>query len=193
MSTDPAAAARSAPTRRRSRSSTSTPPRWSRSRCPASGRLREVTEIAKKQIKEDLEARHRRRRGGAGRRADAGRERDGRPRPKLRGPRPVGRRRAAGAGAAEPRTARREGRRGATARRCCASLGRVAGRADFEDIIVATQRHSGDTASALKDVGRRSTDGIEEPRGLVAARRRLGGSLVVQKQSGGNTVASPTR
>ncbi len=70
------------------------------------------------------------------------------------------------------------------------TIGRIQTPRDFEDIIIATR--TGDDGSKhtirLKDVAT-VTDGVEEPRGKSRLDGNVAVSLVVQKQSGGNTVA----
>jgi HAE1 family hydrophobic/amphiphilic exporter-1 len=71
------------------------------------------------------------------------------------------------------------------------TIGRVPRVKEFEDIIVATRDGkdgSGRYPVKLKDVAR-VEDGVEEPRGLSRLDGDVAVSLIVQKQSGGNTVA----
>ncbi len=71
------------------------------------------------------------------------------------------------------------------------TIGRVPRVPDFENLIIATresQDGSGKYSVKLKDVGR-VEDGLEEPRGLSRLDGDQAVSLVIQKQSGGNTVA----
>ena len=70
------------------------------------------------------------------------------------------------------------------------TLGRIQTPRDFEEIIIATQTAADGSKHAvrLKDVAT-VTDGVEEPRGQSRLDGNVAVSLVVQKQSGGNTVA----
>ena len=65
------------------------------------------------------------------------------------------------------------------------TVGRIRTVKDFEDLIVADRD---DYPIRVRDVAR-VTDGIEEPRGLSRLDGDAAVSLVVQKKSGGNTVA----
>jgi HAE1 family hydrophobic/amphiphilic exporter-1 len=70
------------------------------------------------------------------------------------------------------------------------TLGRIQKPKDFEEIIVATQTSADGSKHAirLKEVAS-VADGVEEPRGKSRLDGNVAVSLVVQKQSGGNTVA----
>jgi hydrophobic/amphiphilic exporter-1 (mainly G- bacteria), HAE1 family len=70
------------------------------------------------------------------------------------------------------------------------TLGRIQTPKDFEEIIIATQTSPDGSKHAvrLKEVAS-VTDGVEEPRGKSRLDGNVAVSLVVQKQSGGNTVA----
>jgi HAE1 family hydrophobic/amphiphilic exporter-1 len=70
------------------------------------------------------------------------------------------------------------------------TIGRIQKPKDFEEIIIGTRVGEGDSKHAirLKEVGS-VTDGVEEPRGKSRLDGNVAVSLVVQKQSGGNTVA----
>ncbi len=68
-------------------------------------------------------------------------------------------------------------------------VGRIQKPKDFEEIIIIRTAEDGTRYSTrLKDVAT-ITDGIEEPRGKSRLDGNVAVSLVVQKQSGGNTVA----
>ncbi|OWK36350.1 efflux RND transporter permease subunit [Fimbriiglobus ruber] len=64
------------------------------------------------------------------------------------------------------------------------TVGRVRRVKDFEDVVIATK---GGYPLRMKDVAR-VEDGVEEPRGLSRLDGDIAVSLVIQKQSGGNTV-----
>ena len=68
--------------------------------------------------------------------------------------------------------------------------GRIATPADFENVVVATRAGEGGAKSLIRirDVAT-VTDGVEEPRGKSRLDGNVAVSLIVQKQSGGNTVA----
>ncbi|HJZ53631.1 MAG TPA: efflux RND transporter permease subunit, partial [Gemmataceae bacterium] len=70
------------------------------------------------------------------------------------------------------------------------TIGRVPRVKDFEDIIIATRdgKDGGRYSVKVKDVAR-VEDGLEEPRGMSRLDGDVAVSLIVQKQSGGNTVA----
>src|SRR5262249_7580064 len=70
------------------------------------------------------------------------------------------------------------------------TIGRVPRVKDFEDIIIATRdgKDGGRYSVKVKDVAR-GEDGLEEPRGMSRLDGDVAVSLIVQKQSGGNTVA----
>jgi hydrophobic/amphiphilic exporter-1 (mainly G- bacteria), HAE1 family len=70
------------------------------------------------------------------------------------------------------------------------TLGRIQRPKDFEEIIIATQTNADGSKHAirLKEVAS-VADGVEEPRGKSRLDGNVAVSLVVQKQSGGNTVA----
>jgi HAE1 family hydrophobic/amphiphilic exporter-1 len=70
------------------------------------------------------------------------------------------------------------------------TLGRIQTPKDFEEIIVATQTSGNGSKHAvrLKEVAT-VVDSVEEPRGKSRLDGNVAVSLVVQKQSGGNTVA----
>jgi HAE1 family hydrophobic/amphiphilic exporter-1 len=65
------------------------------------------------------------------------------------------------------------------------TIGRVREVRDFEDIIIAQRNNY---PLRIRDVAR-VEDGLEEPRGLSRLDGEVAVSLIVQKQSGGNTVA----
>jgi HAE1 family hydrophobic/amphiphilic exporter-1 len=70
------------------------------------------------------------------------------------------------------------------------TIGRIQKPKDFEEIIIGTRIGENDSKHAirLKEVGT-VTDSVEEPRGKSRLDGNVAVSLVVQKQSGGNTVA----
>ncbi len=70
------------------------------------------------------------------------------------------------------------------------TIGRIQQPKDFEELIIDTRtaRDGGKYIIRLKEVAT-VTDGVEEPRGKSRLDGNLAVSLVVQKQSGGNTVA----
>ena len=66
------------------------------------------------------------------------------------------------------------------------TIGRVRKVEDFEDIIIAQRNNY---PLRIRDIMDRVEDGLEEPRGLSRLDGEVAVSLIVQKQSGGNTVA----
>jgi HAE1 family hydrophobic/amphiphilic exporter-1 len=69
------------------------------------------------------------------------------------------------------------------------TLGRIFSPADFAELVIATRRNTDGSKYAirLKDVAD-VEDGIEEPRGLSRLDGQKAVSLIIQKQSGANTV-----
>lgn len=157
-------------------------------------KLREVTEIAKKQIKEDLEGVT-----GVGSVVLVGGEQRAvnvtlRPE-RLRAlnpplsPEDV--RRALAAQNIELPGGKVDG---GTQERGLRVVGRIQTPADFEDVIIDTRTGADGLKYAvrIKDVAD-VTDDIEEPRGKSRLDGNVAVSLVIQKQSGGNTVAVADR
>ena len=145
--------------------------------------MQEITEIARKQIKEDLESV-----SGVGavilvggrQRADQRLHRH-RQADQLQ---PVDRGRPAGPDPAEPGSCPAAASTRARASWCCGRWAACDDAAGFRDLIVANRNGY---PVRIKDIGR-VEDSFEEPRGLARLDGDNAVSLIVQKQSGTNTV-----
>ena len=145
--------------------------------------FREVTELARKQIKERLETVNGVGVDQPGRRPGPRDER--RPRHRAAGRlQPLGRRRPDRPDPAEPRGAGRPDRSRARASWCSGRWAGCETEKEFNDLIVANRNGY---PIRVSDVGR-AEDSFEEPRTLARLDGDNAVSLVVQKQSGVNTV-----